>query len=141
MNNYFPFNGSNYGKGAVVKIREKHKGQFNFYLCLIFEEYDENNDVYCFRTPYNHWERFNISANQLQEYIETVIESRSVIDESDDKSKTKQEYVNGIVDAWFWYIIIMLCGLFIQGVGNIIIVWIIASTVFFGWRHKKMNGE
>lgn len=140
MNNCFYFKGSNYGRGTVVQIYEKKKGEFKFYSYLIFEECD-NNNLCRFRSPYNNWEHFNISTNQLQEYIEAITEPHAVIVNAGSYPQVNQEYVEGIVDAWIWYILVMFLGLFLKGIVNVLGVWILASIVFFSWRHKKMNGE
>lgn len=141
MSNYFYFKGNNYGNGTVVQIYEKKKKEFKFYSYLIFEEYDNNNEMCRFRSPYNRWESFNISKNQLQEYIEKITEPYEVVVKVDSHPKVNQEHVEGIVDAWLWYILIMFFGIFLKGIVNVIGVWILASVVFFSWRHKKMNGE
>ena len=49
--------------------------------------------------------------------------------------------IDGIVSAWIWYIIIMVFGLFLKEPLNVFGVWILASVIFFTWRHRKMNGD
>lgn len=140
MSNYFYFRGNNYGKGTIVKIYEEHKEKFKFYSNLIFEKYDKESGLYLFKSPYNHWEIFNISKNQIEEYIEEVVKPCCVA-QVDMSTKVNPDYIEGMSSAWIWYILIMFFGLFLKGPINVVSTWVLASIVFFTWRHKKINGE
>lgn len=48
------------------------------------------------------------------------------------------KYINGIVEAWAWYIFIMLLAIIFVFPWNLV-SWVIASIVFFSWRNKKMH--
>lgn len=137
----FNFKGNKYAQGTVVKIVEKHQNEFKFNSNLVFEKYDENNGLLYFRTLYSNWDQFCIGKNKVEEYISTVVSPVVIASECKFSPKTNEEYVDGIVSAWIWYIIIMVFGLFLQGWTNVIIIWVLSSVIFFSWRHKKMNGE
>ena len=140
MNNYFNFKGNIYGEGTVVQIAEEYKKEFKFYSNISFKKYDNVNDVYHFGSLYNNWENFYIPRNRLQIYIEKISEPHRVVSQV-SSSKVNEDYVEGIVSAWVWYIVIMFFGLFLKGLLNVVGVWILASIIFFTWRHKKMNGR
>lgn len=140
MSNYFYFRGNNYGKGTIVKIYEEHKEKFKFYSNLIFEKYDKESGLYLFKSPYNRWENFNVSKDQIEEYIKEIVKP-CCITQADTRQKVDPDYVEGMASAWIWYILIMVFGLFLKGPVSVIGIWTLASVVFFSWRHKKMNGE
>ena len=48
------------------------------------------------------------------------------------------KYIDGIVEAWAWYIFIMLLAIIFIFPWNLV-SWVIASIVFFSWRNKKMH--
>lgn len=140
MSNYFYFRGNNYGKGTVVKIYEEHKEKFKFYSNLIFEKYDTESELYLFKSLYNCWEIFIIPKNQMEEYIEEIVKPYTT-DQVNMSIKVDPNYIEGIFSAWIWYILTMVFGFFLKGSINVVSTWILASIVFFSWRHKKMNGE
>lgn len=140
MKNYFVFEGENYFTGTVVQIYAEHKDKFKFYSNIIFEEYDEENDLCTFKSLYSSWDRFYIPYNKLGEYIEKIVEPYYLIPDVNGH-KIKEDCVEGIISAWIWYILIMIFGLFLKGTITMVGIWIIASVVFFTWRYNKMNGE
>lgn len=141
MISFFCFQGNNYGKGTVIKIYEKHQDEFKFYSTLVFEGCDNQNGVCYFRALCNSWDRFEILECQLSEYIEMIIEAYDICIQTKPSPKVSEDYIEGIASAWIWYILIMIFGLFLKGPINMIGTWILASIIFFSWRHKKMNGE
>lgn len=141
MNNYFCFKNNKYGKGTVVQVREECKEKFKFYSHLVFEEYDNKNKLYCFKSLYDKWDSFEIPRSQIAEYIEQIAKPQYNIAQNDSPNKVNPNYIEGIVSAWIWYILIMIFGLFLKGPILTITVWTIASIMFFSWRHKKINGE
>ncbi len=140
MSNYFCFQGKQYSQGTVVKVCENHKDKFRFYSYLVFESHDITNNIYSFRSLYNTWDIFNISTEQLNEYIEEVV-VHNVSNQVDMYSKVDPKYIEGIVSAWIWYITAMIFGLFLQNITSMIGIWITASVIFFSWRRQKINGE
>ena len=56
-------------------------------------------------------------------------------------NKIEPKYIEGIISAWIWYILIMFFGVLLKGAVTTIIVWTLASIIFFNWRRKKINGE
>lgn len=141
MGNHFYFKNNNYGKGTVVKVYEKHQEKFKFYSNLVFEECDNQNNLCYFRSLYNNWDSFSIPQNQLEEYVEDIIEPHNCMIRADALNKANPKYIEGITSGWIWYILIMIFGLFLKGPINMILTWTVASIIFFSWRYKKINGE
>lgn len=140
MNGMLLFQNKLYAQGTVVKIYEKYKEKFKFNSYIVFVKYDSQNKLYCFTSLHNSWDTFHIPQDQLYVYIECIF-APCFTNKLETCSKAKPQYIEGIVSAWIWYILIMVFALFLAGVENVIMVWILASVVFFNWRRRKINGE
>ena len=140
MYGYFNFQENNYGTGTVVQIYEKYRGRFKFYSHLVFEGCNNEKNCYSFRSLYNKWDTFDITEEQLKIYVERVVEPHSVFIDVQVTPKRDPKHIEGIISAWAWYILVMFFGLFLIGPISKIIVWVLASAIFFNWRHKKING-
>lgn len=138
MNNYFYFNGHVYESGTIVQLREECRQNFHYHSYLIFDTYDSKTQTYNFHSLYNCWDKCQIPARQFNHVIKSVTPSNSFNNQS--SYKIEEKYVNGIVSAWIWYILIMLLGLFLKGPDNVILTWVAASVIFFTWRYRQMNG-
>ena len=135
--NYFNYNGRPHYIGTLVKINDNHKQHCGFYTTLKFTGYDINDNSYCFSSLYDMWKIYKFSNEEISMYIETILEEGNCITE---KKKMNPQYIEGIVSAWIWYILIMLFALFFKGTANILITWIAATFIFFRWRYNKING-
>lgn len=140
MRDDFCFKGKLYGKGAVVEVYEEEKENFKFNSILIFEKYDEANKICHFHSLHDYWEKHIIPVEQLENVIFNVVPAYGSGTKRNSK-KIQEKYIEGIVSAWIWYLLIMFLAIFLNGLGNVILTWLTASIVFFSWRHKKMNGE
>lgn len=140
MLNYFYFKENIYGNGTVIQVTEKYKEKFKFNLNVVFEKYDEKNELVYFRSLYNNWDNFSVTTDQLNECIDKVVEPRSIVIQTNSHKKIEEQYIDGIVSAWMLYIIVMFFGMFLKGALNVIVAWTLASVIFFRWRHNKING-
>ena len=133
----FIFNGQSYYIGTIVKINEQYQGQVMFNSVLKFTGYNFYEDVYCFSSLQDCWEIYKLSDEQIKLYVSEIL--KECVTEQHNKS-AHVAYVEGIVSAWIWYILIMFFALFLNGVENVIIIWCITTFVFFYWRHYKIKG-
>ena len=140
MYSYFYFKGSFYEKGSLVHIHEKYKKDFKFCSCLVFEGYDEKTGVCCCHSMLSCWEKYEIPVDKLNDIIEDVTPAYKSKN-NNSSSKIEDKYIEGMISAWIWYILIMVFALFAKDPGAKIYTWIAASFIFFYWRHKKKNGE
>lgn len=139
MINYFFFKDQQYAKGTIIKIYENHKKDFKFTTRLCFDGFDTETQLYHFHKLNNCWERFTLTKEQLEKYIECILVPSEL--NINSEQKVNYDYVEGIVSAWIWYILIMFFCLFLKDIWNVILGWATVSFMFFNWRHKKMKGE
>ena len=138
---YFDFNDVRYGCGTIVKIYNEKTEQFNYCSNMIFKGYNYNNDkLYHFGSLYDKWDNYCMTQSELQVYIEQIKNANYLIEPQDNFKRIHPSNLDGIVAAWTWYILVMVFAIFVKGTGNIIIIWVIASYIFWTWRNKKMNG-
>ena len=140
MKSLLLYKDSEYNKGTIVRLKNEKLEQFNFCSVLVFDGRDKQNKYYVFHYIYDKWKVFNILITDIEEYVAEVICAENSKN-SEMSREVCESYVDGIVSAWIWYIIIMIFGLFLNGLINSIIVWVVASFIFFNWRHKKINKE
>jgi hypothetical protein len=140
MTKCFKFNKKYYYAGTVVKIRDGAEKHVGFCSMLTFIGYNTDNNLYIFQSFYDIWKRYEITEKQLEEYIEYVAKAYCASTQN-EKKEMDPKYVDGIVSAWIWYVLIMFFAFFVKGIENVILIWIAASVAFWGWRHKKIKGE
>lgn len=133
----FIFNHKIYYAGTVVTIHSEYQQNFKFHSTLKFVGYEACNRMYCFSVLYDNWTIYRLSSEQINIYIASVLKEGDDVSE-DTRIDTK--YIDGIVSAWIWYIFIMLFALILQGAASVATVWIIATIIFFSWRHNKIKG-
>ena len=133
----FIFNGKIYYVGTIIRIKEEYKQYVGFNSILKFSGYIIDENVYCFSSLQDKWKIYKIPSNQIAQYIENIL-SEGVIEDADKRIDPK--YIDGIVSAWIWYILVMFFAVFVKEPGNTITVWILATFIFFRWRHIKIKG-
>jgi hypothetical protein len=138
--NYFHFNGNQYYTGTVVAIKEEAKQHVGFCSMLKFVDYNIENDLCNFVSLYDTWHSYTLTDEQLKLYIEYVAKAYVATTRYEQTHKVEPKYIDGIVSAWIWYILIMIFALFLKGIENVIGLWSLASIVFWSWRCNKMNG-
>lgn len=139
MNNTSPFvfNGRIYYPGTVIKVKEIYKHLFKFNSMLRFTGYIISEKTYCFSSLHDGWEVYKLSNDQISKYFESIL-TEGII--KDDNKRTDPKYIDGIVSAWIWYILVMVFALFFKGAGNVIMTWCLATFIFFRWRNRKIKG-
>lgn len=140
MQDFFVFKGQLYREGAIVQLHEECQEQFGFNTYLVFDKYEPENGIYRFHTLYDTWKQYNIPVTELKNVIENATPSYIDI-KNKQYGKVQEKYIEGIVSAWIWYILIMFFALFAKDPGSKILTWIVASVIFFSWRRRKLNGE
>lgn len=136
--NPFIFNDRPYYVGTIVSINEAWKHKVGFNSILKFVWYNSDEDAYCFTTLQDNWNIYKLSNEQILMYVESILNDNKMEVKNQD---INPQYIDGIVSAWIWYILIMLFAVFLQGVTNVILVWVIATIIFFNWRQNKIKGE
>lgn len=136
---YFVFNNKRYYVGTIIEIKQNKKSMFGFYSIVKFVQHDSANNMYYFTSLDDIWKKYKISEEQLADCIEDI--SSSVTMQQTTNKTLDPRYIDGIVDAWIWYILIIFFAFFFNGIENKIIAWIVASIVFFNWRNEKINGR
>lgn len=135
----FIFNGVRYYTGTIVKIKENEQKNLGYHSRLVFKRYNEANELYRFASLYDIWERYELSKEQILHCVESI--DRPLVVLVTKEQKLDPRYIDGIVSAWIWYILIMVFALFIKGFWNTIILWAISTITFFKWRNDKINGR
>ena len=138
MCDFFYFKGNVYSKGAIIQLKPEYKENFGFHSSLVFQQYDQQHDIYYFESMYDWSKIYKIEAKQLSTFVKDI--TPACRDIKGSSSKVKEDYIEGIVSAWIWYIVIMLFALFLKEPGTVIFTWISASFIFFRWRHIKLHG-
>ena len=133
----FIFNNSLHYVGTIVAINDEWKQKFRFNSTLKFIGYNSDDCTYCFTTLQDNWNIYKLSEEEIQMYIKSVLQD-AVIERTNENIDPK--YIDGMASAWIWYILIMFFAIFLQGIGNVIVVWVVATFIFFNWRHKKIKG-
>lgn len=134
--NYFIFNNKQYFPETLIQIKTECRKDFGFYSILKFIRYNNDNNLYYFSSLFDKWHYYKLTYQELLDCIDKVQAEGLPI----QTSKLNPAYVDGIVEAWVWYILIMIFAVFVKGIGETLIVWIVATIIFFQWRYKKING-
>lgn len=138
----FIFRCSSYGIGTIVRIHANEQNKFNYNTMLCFKGIDHKNGLYRFESLYDNWQSYCLTEEEIAQYIVEIIQpcGTNNIEISENK-KADQDYIEGMLSAWIWYILIMIGAMFIKGFINIIGLQIAASIIFWSWRLKKIKGE
>jgi hypothetical protein len=136
MYNYFIYKGKQYGEGTIVAINKYYEHIFGFKTHLVFLR--QKGDRFYFKSLYNS-DGYYLTQDNINEYVDQIAVPKSVVVPHSDKYKIEAKYVDGIVEAWTWYLLIMFGGLFVKG--GTIFIWLAASYIFWSWRSKQMKGE
>ena len=132
--NYFIYNGATYRTGDIVKVLwynlygrnpqvkeaifvscDPEKNEYNFKI---------DDQMYCYtqklfyRIIYQNTEKPNMQNK-------ACLQRRTFVDELN---------INGMLIAWIWYIFIMVIGFIFN---DRILLWMVASFVFFKYRNNK----
>ena len=137
--NYFTYNGVRYYPGTIVELKEERKKDFGFCSYMKFSRYDDDSNKYCFTSLHDIWKQYFVFEDQIQICVNSILKTNLMPESTNEKIEPK--YIDGIVEAWTWYIIIMFFALFIKGIGNTILIWVLTSIIFFNWRYNKINGK
>ena len=102
-------------------------------------ELDKDENKYKFHYLNNCLEKYSLSEDELEIYIESIV--TACVQSLPNEIKVEPKYIDGIVVAWTWYILIMFGSLFVKGIAIKILLQIVTTCFFVLWRKKKMRGE
>jgi hypothetical protein len=132
----FVFNGKYYYAGTIVEIYSEYVQQFKFNSILKFVGYNISENAYYFSSLYNVWDIYKLSYEEISIYIHQVLQENQI----QYDNHVNENYIDGIVSAWIWYILAILFSLCLQGIGNVICALVFATVIFYHWRNKKIRG-
>ena len=105
---YFKYNGTQHYVGTLVKIKDTNKQNYGCNSILKFTGYSDDN-LYCFRSLYDTWTIYKLSNAEISSHVQEILKEGTL--EWEDEKKIKPQYIDGIVSAWIWYILIMVFSL------------------------------
>lgn len=140
MKHYFKHNEKEYGIGTIIEIKKNKTYIYKFGTHLVFEGINDDG-TYCFRALYDKLLRFDLSQDDLNSHINNITKGTAITDLSENNMIMNPNFIDGIVEAWTWYILIMCGAFFLNGFTNVIGLQVLASIIFWSWRAKKMKGE
>ena len=132
VQDYFVYNGVQYNTGDIVTIsffdyRIKNVSNVN----ATFLYYDTEKKEYCvevYGQKYTYKEElFNKILYMPQINTDSVEQEYTFVNELN---------IEGMIDAWFWYIVVMLISIFFK---DAIGIWALVSIIFFSYRNKKLK--
>lgn len=139
IQNYFIYNGEKYPSGTIIKINSmgtKIEDAVFLYYKTDINKYFVQVGSCTHICPKKLFDAIlvevtdKINTNVLNNYrypTETRNVSRTFKDELE---------IDGMLNAWIWYVVIMLVAtIFNDRIG----IWIFASIVFFTYRRKKLK--
>lgn len=135
-NTYFIYNQIKYHNGTIVEIYDQYTHYFKFNRILKFTGYNAKDNLYYFTSMHDTWAIYAMTAQQILLYIKEILEYPVVMQEN----KINPNYIENIMTAWIWYILIFILSLCAKGIGNVILGCVASTIIFFSWRHKKIKG-
>lgn len=128
--NYFVVNDAKYYTGSVFITKESGR-------CVeaSFLYYDTDKERYFYKIKDCIW---NVDNKNFWRTFVSVTDKKNE-DTHMPVVKTKNDIeIDGLFIGWVWYIFLMIIGSLFKGA---IILWIVISVIFFGWRAKKVKEE
>lgn len=143
--NYFVYNDKTYYSGTIVLIKKVDCAGITRPTEATFMYYDTDKDriVYQLGACTNIYPSkmfFDILIDVTEKKDEVMIKRAEQAVEAAMKPMTFKEEinVNGMLNAWIWYIVIMLVAtIFNERIG----LWALATIVFFSYRNNKLSGK
>lgn len=135
--NYFVRNGIQYSSGTMIRLycynHIIHTVQLKN---AIFVEYDNENKTYIVLIDGKKSEYEENYFNMM--FCDIITESNTHKNATSNKEKSFADELNidGLGLAWVWYIFIMLVAVIFY---DRIVIWVVASIVFFQYRDKKLK--
>ena len=133
----FIFNGKKYYTGTIIETNEDLRQFINSNLKLQYIGYKTKEKTYYFSSVYDIWKIYKVPKEQLSRYIKNVLYEGEI---KNVNYMIEPKYIEGIVSAWIWYILIMFFAFFFNKITYVIITWCLATFIFFNWRSKKIKG-
>lgn len=139
---YFVYSEKKYHSGTIMKIYSGPGLAKNvvFLFCvpdknwIVYRELTNGNKTTC--------DKANFEKNYLIEVTDKIVSLNSydlrMFDAERIEDLTFKEEVNvdGMLNAWLWYIVIMLVSVVLV---DRILAWIFATVVFFNYRSNKLK--
>ena len=136
--NYFVYNGRKYNAGEIITVR-----QFDCILrrlcetSAIFINYDTEQNEYHLKindriVSYSEKDFNRIFCGD----VENNTNNSTAMTENKKHTFMDELNIDDLFFAWIWYIVIMAIAVIFY---SRIVIWIIASLVFFNYRNKKLK--
>ena len=133
----FIFNGKKYYTGTIIETNEDLRQFINSSSKLQYIGYKAEEKAYYFSSVYDIWKIYKVPKEQLSNYINNILYEGEI---KNANYIIEPKYIEGIVSAWIWYILIMFFAFFFKRIIYVIITWCLATFIFFNWRSKKIKG-
>ena len=138
---YFVYNGARYNTGTIVKLKlydnlmhKYREEKAIFYYVLDDSKYvtTVNKTTMVFSSQV-----FFDALIGVEQVSMTTTEDVQFYHDQKQKRKFTDEFnIDGLFLAWMWYIFIMVVSIIFN---DRIAIWILASTVFFSYRNRKLK--
>ena len=137
VKDYVIYKGRRYNSGDTINILWYTCGYKNVHNYTgVFIDCDEEKDEYRFSV-----DGVTYCFNKVCFY--QTIRNEPIADQTYNKSKRIEDLtfkdelnIDGMLNAWTWYIVIMLVSIVLN---DRILAWIFATVVFFNYRSNKLK--
>ena len=131
----FVFDGVTYPTGTEILIRQPTDGAFSLHQKAYFVYYDDEYDMYAYqlngKQMFLHNKSFWYGFGGVTGTVNENIRMPEV-------AQLKDTQILKLFVGWAWYILVMGLAFILQ---DAIAVWILASVIFFCWRHNVIKEE
>lgn len=137
---YFYLHGEKYIPGDMIILSNTLSKKYDGNMIARFDGCELCNYIFTLIAPnsmYNN-EKIELVYNALKFHVLGKYDSKPFVPNNEFDDLKAPKYINGIVEAWAWYIFVVILALFFRTPWNII-TWCIVSITFFTWRNNKMN--
>lgn len=128
--NYFTTDGKKYYTGSILIVNNVGQQCEATFICYDTERNRyiyKINDCICHVDPKTFQRNFICVTDKVNLSAHMPI------------AKTKKDNeIDGLFIGWLWYIFLMAISTIFKGA---LVLWILFSIVFFGWRKKKIKEE
>lgn len=132
MQKYFTANGQKYNEGTIVRIKtDEGSKEMTFY--------NISNGIYCLKCGnkfyyYKETDFCNCLINITNRTDGQYLKNQQLY--KNKPTNIRELDIDGMLYAWMWYVLIMTIAIIFNGR---IVIWSVASIIFFNYRNKKLR--
>lgn len=136
---YFYYNNEMYLHGTTIRVKTSKIYKLSGCDKLVFVEKDSKTNECVFSSFGSSFgvKTFIIKESELHDYIEEVL-CQTKVDLDFNKMETKN--IDGIVNAWIWFLLICFGSLCITPSLGGLLIRFIACVIFYFWIENERNG-